>query len=121
DAGEPDIGDVARTGVDAVEIPDRLARLGEVVGQDAAAVLLGKQTAEAPLAVLEGADVENVDPHEIAGPGAIHTNRAAQVVDLGQVHVAHVVGAVVVADLAAGPVHALDAELVAGLDHGDHG
>jgi len=44
--------------------------------------------------------------------------------DLGEVHVANVVGAVVVKHLAAGPVHAFYAELVTGFDpigHGDGG
>jgi hypothetical protein len=41
--------------------------------------------------------------------------------DLTEVNVADVVSAVVVKNLATGPVHALDAELIAGFYIGDHG
>src|ERR1700726_1127767 len=44
---------------------------GKVTGQKAAAILFGKEAVEAPRALREDADVENVDNHEIAGLGAV--------------------------------------------------
>ena len=119
-AGEAHARDVARLGEHALEVPDRLLRLGEVLVEEAAAVLLGEEAVEAPLALGLGADVEQVDHQQVAGLGALDADRAGQEVDDRQVDVAHVVGGIVVLDEAAGPVVGLDDEVVAGLDRGDH-
>ena len=47
--GEAHAGNVARGGIDAVEIPAGLARLGEVLVEEAAAVLQGEDAGETPL------------------------------------------------------------------------
>ena len=47
-AGEAHAGNMARSRVDAVDVPDRLPRLGEDVGQEAAAVLGGEDARVAP-------------------------------------------------------------------------
>ena len=65
---------------------------------------LREEAVEAPQAVRLGADVEQVDHQQVAGLGALHADRAGQEVHGRQVDVAHVVGAVVVLDEAAGPV-----------------
>jgi hypothetical protein len=91
-----------------------------VVGEEAAAVLLREEAVEAPQAVVLGADVEQVHHQQVAGLGAFHADRAAEVVHGGEVDVAHVVGGVVVLDEAAGPVVGLEHEVVAGLDPAGH-
>ena len=58
---------------------------------------------------------------QIARFSAFHADGTAQVMHLGEVHIAHVVGAVVVKNLTAGPVHAFDAEFIAGFYPGIHG
>lgn len=90
-----------------------------MVGEKAAAVLLGEEAVEAPQAFLERADVEQVDDQQIARLGALDADRTGQEVHDRQVDVAHVVGGVVVLDEAAGPVIGLDDEVVAGIDPGN--
>ena len=114
-------GDMAGLGIDAVEVPDGLAGFRIVLGKKAATVLFGEDAVEAPHLVGKGADVENVDHHQIARLCAFNGNRTAQVMHLGKVNVAHVFSAVIVTDLATGPVHALDDEVGAGLNSGNHG
>jgi hypothetical protein len=41
-------------------------------------------------------------------------------VNFGEIDVAHIIGAVIILDLPAGPIEAFDPELVAGLHHLDH-
>ena len=120
DAGEVHARDVAGIGVDALKCPSTPSAPREMIGQEAAAVLLGEDAGEAPVALRQRADVEDVDHQQVAGLRALDPDRAGQVVHLGEIDIAHVVGVVVVLDLAAGPVEALDAELIAGLDPGDH-
>ena len=115
-AGEVHAGHMARRGVEALDVPDRLLRQREMLGQEAAAVLLGEEAVEAPQAFLLRPDVEQVDHQEIAGLRALHADRAGQEVHDRQVDVAHVVGRIVVLDEAAGPVVGLDDEVVARID-----
>lgn len=125
DAGVADAGDVPGGGLLAVEVPDGLVRVGEAVGEEAAAVVLGEDAGVAPalpgafsLRLRYGAQVEDVHDEQVAGLGALHRDGAAEHVGVGEVDVTDVVGRVVVADLVVGPVPALDAEIRARL-HGD--
>jgi len=65
---------VATLGEHAVEVPDGLLRQREVVGQEAATVLLTEEAVETPLAVVLGADVEQVHHQQVAGLGALHAH-----------------------------------------------
>jgi hypothetical protein len=58
---------------------------------------------ETPGLVLEGLHIHDLDEEQIARLGALNLEGPGEVVHLGQVDVAHVVGRVVVADLAARP------------------
>lgn len=58
--------------------------------------------------MLKGLDILDLDDQHVALLGGLDLEGAGEVVDLGQVDVLHVVGAVVVADLAARPVDAFD-------------
>jgi|GEM_PF-7062047 len=115
-AGEVDAGDVARRGVETLDVPDRLLRQREVIGEEAAAVLLGEEAVEAPQALLQRTDVEQVDDEQIAGLGALDADRAGQEVHDREIDVAHVIGRVVVLDEAASPVDGLDNEIVTRTD-----
>ena len=114
-AGKAHARHVARMGVEAGNVPDRLLRQRKVIGEKAAAVLLGEEAVEAPQALRQRADVEEVDDQEIAGLGALDADRAGQEVHDGEIDIAHVVRRLVVLDEAAGPVVGLDDEIVAGL------
>ncbi len=92
-----------------------------MIGKETAAIVLVEQAVEAPLLILQGANIQNVHHHQVTWLGTFYANRAAQVMHLQQVYVTDVIGAVVVANLTTSPIHTLDAELVTGLDHGHHG
>ena len=119
-ARELDAGDVSGTRKHAVEVPDRLLCLWEMIGEKPAAVVAREEAVEAPLAFAEGADVEDVDHQQIAGLRPFDADRTAEKMHLGQIDVTHVLGVVVILDLSAGPVIALDDEVVARLDLRHH-
>src|SRR6476620_11228608 len=96
DACEPYVGDVARRGVDPLQVPDGLPRLGEDVGQKATAVLRRENSRVSPLLALERTDIQNVDDENVARLRTFDRDCTGQVVTWQQVAVTDVVGAVVV-------------------------
>ena len=94
EAGELHARHMARMGVEAGNVPDRFLRQREMIGEEAAAVLLGEEAVEAPQALRQRADVEQIDHQEIAGLGALDADRAGQEMHDGEVDVAHVVGGI---------------------------
>jgi len=76
--------------------------------EETTAVLLVKDTSETPWLVLHWLDVLNLNEKNVTGLGGLDLEWTSKVVDLGQVDVFHVVGAVIVADLSASPVYTLD-------------
>jgi hypothetical protein len=111
-------GNVARRRVEALDVPDRFLRQREVIGQEAAAILLGEEAVEAPQALLQRTDVEQVDDQEVARLRALDADRAGEEMHDRQVDVAHVVGGIIVLDEAPGPVIGLYDEIVARIDPG---
>lgn len=101
-------GQMAGAAEDALEVPDRLGGLWVDVVEKPATVFFGEDAGEAPGLVLKGLDVLDLDEQDVAWFGVFDLKGSAEVVDFSQVDVADVVGAVVVADLAAGPVDAFD-------------
>ena len=63
-----------------------------MIGQKAAAVLLGKEAGEPPKAFLQRADVEQIHHQQIAGLGALDADRAGEEMHVRQIDVAHVIG-----------------------------
>ena len=88
-----------------------------MIGQEAAAVLLGEEAVEAPKALLQRTDVEQIDHQQIAGLGALDADRTGQEMHDRQIDVAHVVGGIVVLDEAAGPVKVSMMKSSPGLTH----
>jgi hypothetical protein len=76
-------------------------------------ILLREDTSEAPGRVLERLHILNVYDQDITGLGSLDLEWSGQVMDLGQVDVADVVGRVVVLDLTTGPVDTLDLDRLA--------
>src|SRR3979411_1770694 len=127
DARERATRNVARGALLAGEIPNRLVRVGEAVGQEPAAVGLREDPGVPPALTGNVADflwhrteIEDVDDEQVAGLGTLDVDRPGQHVRVGQVDVAHVVGGVVVTDLTVGPLAALDPDRLARAD-GDSG
>jgi hypothetical protein len=123
-----DVFDVSKSprAARTVKVPHRLGGLREVVREETAAVVAVKGAGEAPLIARERSQVAKLDHQEIAGlgrdaVGVSHLEGAAEVVHLGEVDKFDVIGRVIVLDLAARPVKALDADEVAGLNRRDCG
>ena len=105
DAGKLHARNVARVGVDAAEVPDRLARLRIVIGEKTAAVLPGENSGEAPRRLPATTPTSRMSTTS-RSPGSAPSTPIGplRIVHLGQVDIAHVVGGLVVLDLAARPV-----------------
>ena len=110
DAGPAHARNVSRAGVDPVIVPDCFARMRIMVDEKPAPVLLGKNSGETPGQVRQIADVQQIDDHQIAGFGAFDPKWSAQIMHLGQIDVANVIGAVIGGDLATRPIEAFDPE-----------
>ena len=121
EAGKIDAGHMPGMREHARNVPDRFLRLREMIGQEPAAVLLREEAVEAPEALRQRADIEQIDDQQIAGLGAFHPDRAGQEVHDREIDIAHVVRGFVVLDEAAGPVVGLDHEFVPRLDPGNDG
>ncbi len=119
-AGIAHAGNVARTGIDAFEVPAGLDRLGIMLGQETAAVLLGEQRVETPARIILCADVKNVHDQQIARFGALERERTGKVMDARQIDIADIVGAFIVSDLSASPVKTFHAQNFSGLEGLDH-
>jgi hypothetical protein len=92
-----------------------------MIDQEAAAVLARENAGKAPGRVRQRPQIEQIDHQQVARFRPFDPERPAEIMDLGQVDIADIVGAVVVPDLPAGPVVAFDPELVARFEHLDHG
>lgn len=115
-AGEADARDVSASAVDAVKVPDGFGCPRVVLLEKTAAVVAVKDSGETPGGVIEWLDVGDVDDEEVARLGALDLKRAGEIVDLVQVHVPHILGAIVVSDLATSPVQTLDLDRLTGLN-----
>jgi hypothetical protein len=79
-------------------------------------VLFVKDTGETPGMVLKRLHVLDVHDQDITWLGGFDLEGSGQVMNLGQIDVADVVGRVIVFDLAAGPVDTLDLDCLAVFD-----
>jgi hypothetical protein len=124
---DTDVGDaryVARRCDPALEVPDHFVGVGELLGEEAAAVLGGEYAGVAPalagersrILLWDRADIEDVDDEQVAGLGALHGDRPAEHVHRRQRRVENIVGGVVVVDRAVEPFAAVNAERVTRFD-----
>lgn len=87
--------------------------------QEAASVVFRKHTSETPWLFFERLYVLYLKNEHVARLCGLDIEWAGQIVDFSEVDVAHVVGGVVVANLAAGPVYAFDLHDFVVLDGAD--
>ncbi len=92
------------------------ARLRIELVKEATPVVPVEDTSEAPRVVLERLDVLNLNEEDITGLRRFNLEGPRQVVDLSQIDVLDIVGAVVVADLSTCPVETFDLNNLAVLD-----
>ncbi len=106
------------------EVPDRLVGVGELIGEEAAAVELGEDAGVAPalagqrpgILLRDGSDVEDVHDEQVARLGALDGDRAGEHVHRRQRCVEDVVGRIVVDDGTVEPFATVHPERVALLD-----
>ncbi|GEM_PF-6653177 len=99
-----------------MQVPDGLVGFGEMLGQKATAIFLGKNAGETDRS--NGANVQQIHHQNIAWLSTLYVDGARQWVSAGQVNVAYVVGAVRVLDLGVQKVHALQNHFLARLHAG---
>jgi hypothetical protein len=80
-----------------------------------------KDSRESPRAMVKWLDILNLDNENIAGLGAFNLKWTGQIMDLRQIDILDVFGAVIVLDLATGPVYAFNFDGFAGCDLGAEG
>ena len=122
--GELDAGHVARGGLVAAEVPDGLVGVGELVGEEAAAVALGEDAGVAPalprqravILLRDRAHIQDVDDQQVAGLRTLDAERPGEGVHGVQGCCGDVLGGIIVLDVAVEPFAAVDPEDVAGVD-----
>lgn len=92
------------------------SRLGIDLVQESTTVLLGEYPREAPRLMLEWLYILYFDQQQITLLGSLNLEGSGEVVDLREIDVSHVIRRVIVANLATGPVHALDFDRLVVLD-----
>lgn len=96
-------------------------RLGVDLVQEASTILFGENACEAPRLILQWLHILDVYDQNITWLSVLDLEGTCQIVDPGQVDITHIVRAIVVANLAAGPVHALDLDRLSILDRSNIG
>ena len=76
--------------------------------QEPSSIVLRKDSSESPGLLIEWLYVLDLQHQNITRLCCLNIKRSSEVVDLGEVDTAHVIGAVVVADLSTGPVYTLN-------------
>jgi hypothetical protein len=84
--------------------------------EETSAVVLGKDTSEAPWLMLEWLDILNLDQEHITGLSTFNLERSGEVMDSCEINILHIICRVIVANLATGPVHTLDLDDLSVLD-----
>lgn len=101
-----------------LKVPNRLRRLRVNLIQKPTPILLPEDPRKPPRLLLQRLHVQDLDEQHVARLRGLDVEGSRQVVDLGEVDVADVVGGVVVADLPACPVYAFDFDGFVGGDRG---
>jgi len=94
----------------------RCLRVGVYLIEKPSTIALIKNARKPPRLLLEGLDVLDLDHEHVTRLGCLDLEGTGKVVDLGQVNVLHIIGAVVILDLPARPVDTLDLDDLAVLD-----
>src|ERR1700730_6987587 len=120
-AGPPHAWNMARSRIYPVEVPAGLVRLRIVVDEETATVFLGEDPGEPPRRARQISAIEQINDQQIVGLIAFDAGRTTQITILRQIDIANIVCAVVVKDLPARPVEALDAKFSTRLERFHHG
>ncbi|EMA43656.1 hypothetical protein C449_13907 [Halococcus saccharolyticus DSM 5350] len=104
-----DIRDVSRRDSITVKVPDRLRCVGEMVGEESTAVLLGEGSSKAEFrSFVERSHVEKLDFQQVAGFGTVYVDRSSQIMYLCEVNVTDFIRVIIILNLSASPVKRLE-------------
>ena len=120
-AGEAHAWNVAAGIIDTVKVPNSLGCLGVVVFEETTAILAVKDTGESPRRVVEWLHVSNIYNKKVAWLGTLDVEGTGEIMHLCEVDLSNIVGAVIVPNLATGPVDALNFDSLARLNATDSG
>src|SRR5690606_7238651 len=81
---------------------------------------LAEYTGVAPTLIIKDANVQNIDDDDITWLSALDAYGTRKMVTWSEIDIANVVGAIVIADLAARPVEALNPERISWRDFCNH-
>ena len=118
DAGVADTGYVPRCGGLTGEVPNGFVGIGELVGEESAAVSASEDAGVAPslprqrptVLLRDRAKIENVDDQQVPGFGTFNGKGAREAVNAFQGSIQDVFGRVVVVDSAVKPLPAVGAK-----------
>ena len=123
---------MATAGKDPFEIPDRLGSKRIMLVKKSASILLMEDAREPPRLTREGLNIEDFHNEHVSGMRTLNLHRSRQVMNATtvswkqkflapQVHGKNIISAVVVLDLSAGPINALDIDWLPWLNFGERG
>lgn len=92
------------------------SRLRIYLIKESTTVIFGEDSSKAPRLLVQRLNILNLQHQNIAWLRSLNIERARQVVDFGEVDIAHVVGAIIVSNLSTCPVYAFDFDYLAVLD-----
>ena len=99
-------GKVTKAKEDTGKIGD--PRIGVYLSQESTAIVPIEYAREAPRLLLERLYILDLHDQDVTWLGGLDLKGPGKIVDLGEIDVLHVIGAIVIADLAPGPVDAFD-------------
>ena len=97
------------------------SRLGVYLIQKTSSIVFGENARKTPRLLIQGLNILDFQNQNIAWLRCLNVERASQVVDLREINIAHVVSAVIVANLTACPVYAFNLDDFVVLDGSDRG
>jgi hypothetical protein len=105
--------------INSFKVPNSLCCLWIKIVQEATSIPFIKYTRKSPWPLLKWLYIQNLHNQQITWLRALDIKGTSQVMDFGQVNIDNVVCAIIVADLAARPVHAFDFRGGVERDRGD--
>src|SRR5262245_43059234 len=93
---ETDLRHVTRACINALAVPNRLAGLGEQIGEKPASICGCEYSSIAPFITTQRPDIQDINLKNVAGLGAGNLDWPDQMVAWRQITVAHICGIVVI-------------------------
>lgn len=109
---ESNNGNVTRRAINPFQIPAGLAGARKVICQETAAVFLRKRACKAPFVVVQGTQIKKFYLQKVSWFCSFDRDRPAEIMNLRQIHILHIIGFVAVLNLSSSPVNTFNAKYV---------